>query len=272
MSDILGVILLGAVQALTEFLPVSSSGHLALLAPLLGRDEDSLTFDVGLHAGTGAAVLAYFAKDWAEIAQQGTRDLLKHRLSFPEWSRPGRVGALIVVGTIPAVAVGLLFGELIEGRLREPHMIAGMLLLGAVAMALADRWGGISRGLPDLTLKDALVIGVAQAVALAPGVSRSGVTLTAARGLGFERASAVRFSFLLSTPVIIGAFLLQAVKTRSSDVEWRLLVIGAVMAFLLGLVAIRFLLAFVVAHNLMPFVWYRIGLAGAIFAFLILRS
>jgi undecaprenyl-diphosphatase len=270
MADIIRAIALGAVQALTEFFPVSSSGHLALLGPILENDGSSLTFDVGLHAGTAAAVLVYFAGEWVEIARDGIRDLREHGQSFSKWSLRGRLGVFIAAATTPAVAVGAGFGTAIEERLRTPQSIALMLFLGAVVMAFADRRAGQGDGLHQVTLKTALVIGAAQAIALVPGVSRSGITITAARGLGLDRAAAVKFSFLLSTPVIIGALTLQAVKAAGSpDVEWRLMLIGATTAFLLGVAAIRVLLAFVVTHTLMPFVWYRIALAGAVLVSLI---
>lgn len=264
MDEVVRAILLGTVQALTEFLPVSSSAHLALLGPLLGNHEESLTLDVGLHAGTAAAVLVFFGRDWAQITRRGLADLWQHGAAVSRWSSPG-LGVLIAIGTLPAVMVGGLFGNVIEERLREPAMIAVMLLLGAVAMAVADRWGRTDRGLGDVTLRDSLVIGFSQAVALIPGVSRSGITITAGRGLGLERSAAVRFSFLLSMPVILGAVARQGVDAiGSADVEWRVIGIGATTAFLLGLLAIRFLLAFVATRTLMPFVWYRIGLAAVI--------
>lgn len=265
MNDIVRAILLGAVQALTEFFPVSSSAHLALLGPLLGDHDSSLTLDVALHGGTAAAVVLFFAGDWINILRGGATDLREHGLALRRWSPPGRLGALVAIGTIPALVVGGLFGDMIEDQLRAPTLIAVALVAGALAMAAADRWGRAARGVDDLTPLRSIVIGLGQALALIPGVSRSGVTITAGRALGMDRPAAVRFSFLLSIPVIVGAVARQAMTAVGSpDVEWLVLAVGALTAFALGLVAIRLLLALVTSGTLMPFVWYRLVLAGAI--------
>lgn len=270
MNEALRAALLGVIQALTEFLPVSSSAHIALLRPILGDHEASLTLDVGLHAGTAAAVVLFFWRDWMGIARQALGDLRLHGLAPSRWSPSGRLALLLAAATVPAVIVGGLFGDVIEERLREPTLIATMLLLGALAMGVADRWGSSARGLNRVSIADALVIGCCQAVALIPGVSRSGITITAGRALGFDRETAVRFSFLLSMPVIVGAVTQQGLRAMDDpQVSWGILAIGATTSLVVGLVVIRFLLKFVTTATLMPFVWYRIALAAVILGSLV---
>lgn len=266
MDDYLKAILLGVVQALTEFLPISSSGHLVVAPEVIGDDVSSLTFDVGLHLGTMVAVIVYFWRDWVEILSSGVRDAVRHRWSLGEWAWPSRLGLWIAFGTVPAVIVGLLFEDRIDRDLREPVVVAVALILGGLVLEVVDRWGATIGRITDMTPGRSIAIGCAQAVALIPGVSRSGATIGMARVLGFERVSAARFSFLLSAPVVLGAGVLQLSEalTGSEDVSWGPMLVGAVTAAVVGGLVIRFLLAFLESQTLRPFVWYRIALGLAI--------
>lgn len=262
---------LGVIQALTEFLPISSSGHLVIAHEVLGEDETPLTFDVGLHTGTLAAILVYFWSDWYEILRRTVLDVRGHRHHLGAWSLQARLGTLIALATLPAVVVGLLFGDVIEDRLRAPEVVASLLIAGAIAMAVLDRHGQ-ERGLGQVGVLHALVVGSAQALALVPGVSRSGATISAARGLGFARPDAARFSFLLAAPITLGAIVSELGGAYSAEehVEWGPLLLGSLVAFAVGLLVIRFLLRFLATRTLASFVWYRIILGLGIFGALAL--
>jgi undecaprenyl-diphosphatase len=262
VDDYLRAVVLGVVQALTEFLPISSSGHLILAPEIAGDEASSLTFDVGLHVGTAVAVVVYVWRDWLRIAFEGLRDAGVHRHHLSRWTPRAQLGIWLVIGTIPAVAIGLPFGDAIEEHLREPWLVGAMLVVVGLLIWVFDSWGATLGRLEQMTGGRALAIGVAQAVALVPGVSRAGITIGVARGLGFERPSAARFSFLLSAPVVLGAAVLKLSEALSGEevVAWGPLVVGAVVAGVLGAVVIRSLLAFLESHTLRVFVWYRIAL------------
>ena len=262
MDDYARAVLLGLIQALTEFLPISSSAHLVLAPHLLGDDVSSLTFDVGLHLGTIAAVLGYFWRDWLRIISAGLRDITRHSTALERWEPDARLGLWIMVGTIPAVIVGGLFDGVIEDHLREPWLAASMLIAFSFVILALDRAGALIRRVADVRPADAIVVGLAQALALIPGVSRSGMTIAAARGLGFQRADAARFSFLLSAPAVVGAAALELTKAVRGDevVAWRPMIVGMLVAAVAGALVIRWLLVFLQSHNLSVFVWYRIGL------------
>lgn len=256
MSDLLAAALLGLIQGITEFLPISSTAHLALAEKLLRLDPAryGLAFTVALHMGTLLAVLLYYARVWLELV----RDALRGRF--------GLLG-LLVVATIPAVVVALAFDDLIEGPLREPTSIAAALVLGSGIFLLAERLATARRATG--TLADALAIGVAQALALIPGMSRSGLTISMGLARGLSREEATRLSFLLSTPAVFGAGVKTALDARSGDVLLEhpdALAIGLVVSFLSGLGAIAFLVRFLRGHSLAWFVPYRLALAGVIVA------
>jgi len=261
-AELWRAVVLGLIQAATEFLPVSSSGHLVLVPELIGENISSLTFDVALHLGTMVAVIAFFWRDWLRIIGLGVGDIVRHGWRLKQWDPYSLLGLWIVLGTIPAVVGGLLFKDAIEKNLREPWLVGTMLIGFGVLMGALDRWGGTVGKLLDVTLGRAVIIGVAQAMALVPGVSRAGVTITAARGLGFERAAAARFSFLLSAPAVLGAGVLQFSEALGSDetLSWGPLMLGAFVSAVAGALVIRWLLAFLQSGTLWPFVWYRIAL------------
>ncbi|MCK9486158.1 MAG: undecaprenyl-diphosphatase UppP [Dehalococcoidia bacterium] len=262
----LEAVLLGVVQALTEFLPISSSGHLVLVPRVLGREPSSLTFDVALHLGTVVAVIGYFWRDWAAIVAAGLRDVATEGVAVRRWSPRARLGLWLVLATIPAVIVGALFSDWIDEHAREPVVVGVMLILFGVLLGLADRWGGLVGRLLDMTPGRAFAVGVAQAAALIPGVSRSGATITAGRALGFDRISAARFSFLLSAPVILGAGILSMAEalTGGEEVAWGPLVVGAVTAAAVGALVIGVFMRFIQRRTLAAFVWYRIALGAAV--------
>jgi undecaprenyl-diphosphatase len=261
VDDYVRAIILGAIQALSEFLPISSSGHLLIAERLMGEGIGSLTFDVGLHTGTLTAVLVYFWRDWVEIIRSGLRDIATHGVRLDRWSGSGRLGLWIAAGTMPAVVVGLLFNDAIETHAREALLVVFTLIGVGLLIDFLDRRGALVRGLGDVGLGSAMVIGLAQACALVPGVSRSGITIGAARGLGFERAAAARFSFLLSAPAVLGAAVLELSTAARGDeaLLWGPMLAGAVTAAVLGLLVIRGLLSFLQSRTLRVFLWYRIA-------------
>ena len=270
MDTVLQAIVMGIVQGLTEFLPVSSSGHLILVPALFGWDDtfiESLTFSVMLHLGTLVALLAYFWKDWVRLVPAGLA-ALRDRSFAGDPDR--RLAWLIAATTVPAIVVGVLLNDFIEENVRLPVTVAVLLLLGAAILWTADRIGRTDRSIGDLTFRNALAIGGAQAVALFPGVSRSGISIAAGRLVGLDRPSAARFSFLMATPITAGAGAWETLKVirGGSDVaiEPIALAAGMVAALVSGLPAIYFLLRWLSSHSLNVFVWYRIVLAAIILA------
>lgn len=256
--DSIQIIVLALVQGLTEFLPVSSSAHLVLVAPILGWQDQGLAFDIAVHVGTLGAVVLYFRQH-----------LL--RLAGGMW-RPGDDQQEVIrlgVATIPAVLAGLLLSDWLESWTRAPEVIMVTTLVFGLLLGFADRRRS---GAVQITLTLALVIGLFQVLALIPGTSRSGITMTAALLLGVSRVDAARFSFLLSIPIIAGAslFLVKDALEQDAAVQWLEWALGAGVAFVSALLCIRVFLALVERVGMMPFVWYRIVLSGAIGLWLVL--
>ncbi len=243
-------LILGIVQGLTEFLPVSSTAHLILLPWFFkwSGDLDTLTFDVALHAGTLLALVLCFWRDWIEMLTS------KRRLFF-----------LIIIASIPAGIAGVLFGDIIEENLRSPYIISIALVVGGIIMFLSEKMFKY-RSIENLKLFDAVLIGLSQAVALVPGVSRSGITISAGLFRGLDRSSAARFSFLLSTPIIAGATLLHAKKmmTGTNHYNLSLFMVGVAASAITGYAAITFLMSFFRKYSLNAFVYYRFFLAAVI--------
>ncbi len=203
--DLIEAIVLGILQGATEFLPVSSSGHLVLVPWYLGWDEPPLTFDVVVHLGTLTAVLVYFWRDWLTLIRAGWTALKTRSLHRnPDQDLDARLLVLLMVGTLPAALAGLLL-ESVFDQLSEPPVVAALLLVTAGLLVFSERRLTANRSLGDLTLRDALTIGASQAFAILPGISRSGSTIAAGIARGLPRASAARYSFLLGTPIILGA-------------------------------------------------------------------
>jgi len=271
----LHALVLGIIQGLAEFLPISSSGHLLIVPHLLGWEEQPLAFDVALHIGTLTTILVYFRRDWIELVSASLRDLAAHGLRISRWGAGGKLMLLIALGTVPAVLVGLGLSN-VEERLRTPGVVAAMLVLVSGVMAAAERWsarhphdeGAYGR----LTPRRVLLVGIAQACALVPGVSRSGATISAGMFAGLGRATAARFSFLLATPVTLAAAVKELPELRhASDQGISLLEIGIGISasLVVGVAAITLLLRYLQNRTLFPFIWYRVVLAAVIVATLV---
>ena len=253
------VIVLAIVQGLTEFLPISSSGHLVLVPYLVEWTDQGLAFDVAVHFGSLLAVCIFFREDIMGLLRGGTQ-ILGGDFKSPQ----AYMAIAIALGTIPAAAAGLLFASWIETNLRDPSVIVYTLAGYGILMALADRFARRDKSITDIRIRDALVIGVAQALALVPGTSRSGVTITAGRMLGFERQDAARFSFLLSAPVILLATVYKGAELVLGDaaVAWGELALGVVVSAVVAYLSIEFFMRFVSRIGLAPFAIYRLALAG----------
>jgi len=267
--DIFGqAVVMGIVQGLTEFLPVSSSGHLIIVPFLFGWTDPfitSLAFSVMLHIGTLAALLVYFRADWIRLVPAGFATI-RDRSFRADPDR--RLAWLLVVATIPAAIAGFLLSDVIETAFRDIGWVAVTLVLGAVILWLADRWGARTKGVEDVTFPVAAGIGTAQALALIPGFSRSGISISAARFAGLDREAAARFSFLMATPVTAGAALFEVRKLIAGetglDVPVGPLLAGMAAAFIAGMIAIGFLLRYLRTRSLTVFVIYRLVLAAVV--------
>lgn len=258
------IVVLALVQGLTEFLPVSSSGHLILVPILLGWPDQGLAIDVASHVGTLAAVLAYFWRDvWRMLA--GLARLARGKVD------PGaRLVGLLLAATLPALLVGLAVERFAGTALRHVEVVAWTMLAFAVALFLADRLGGVRRRLEGMALGQAILIGIAQVLAFVPGTSRSGITMVAGRLLGFERGEAARFSFLLSIPAILAAGLwegLHLARTANPDLLGAAL-LTALFAAIAGFLAIALLMAWLRRFGFLPFVIYRL-IFGAVLLYLV---
>lgn len=272
---ILQAVVLGVVQGLTEFLPVSSTAHLILLPHLLGwqlQADAVFAFDVLLQLGTLAAVLIYFHHDLIEIAAAMLQGLLKRA---PWQNTTARLGWLLIAGTIPAVVLGLALKPYFKALHEQPEVVAGVLAGTAILIFGAERWGRRERPLATVTALDALLIGAFQASALVPGVSRSAATICGALLRGLQRPDAARFSFLLSVPVLAGAGVLAAADLASTPNVAALLLpllIGTFTSMLVGLASIYWLLSYLQRRSLLVFGWYRIAAGLLALAVLLLRA
>jgi len=277
IEDLLKAALLGVLQGLTEFLPVSSTGHLVLAQKALGIDQDryGLSFDAALHLGTLVALVWYFGSRWLPLIEAALRSLAERSLADAE----ARLAWLIVVGTIPAAVLGLLFESRIEDAFRSPALVATMLIAFSAVFVVAEGLGKRQRHLPDLRWVDAVIIGFAQAVALVPGVSRSGATISAGLLRDIDRGEAAAFAFLMSAPIILGAVVSQVPGVAGDFADGALgwndaafFVTGLVTAGIVGYASIAFLLRFLVTNSLVPFAYYRVGLGLLVFAVLGVRA
>lgn len=251
--DILHVIILALIQGLTEFLPISSSAHLILPKELLGWPDQGLAFDVAVHVGTLLAVLVYFRKDVVQLIDGWFKHVGGDRSNVH-----GRLAWYIVLATIPACIFGFLCDDLIENHLRSIAVIAATTMVFGVVLAIADRKVG-QNTLMTMTWKAALIIGIAQAIALIPGTSRSGITITAALFLGFSRDESARFSFLMSIPIIIisgGYKTLGLLET--ANVDWFAMGVGIAVSSVSAYLCIHYFLSFINRLSMMPFVVYRL--------------
>jgi undecaprenyl-diphosphatase len=265
--SILQAIVLGLVQGATEFAPVSSSGHLILVPwifgwVLIGDADVRKSFDVALHMGTLLGALIYFRHDVGRYAGAWVRSVRARRLSTPD----ERIAWALVVGTIPGAIAGALFENVIQETLGAPWLIAVMLVAFGVVLVLVDRRARSDRSFDSIGPRDGLLLGTAQALALQPGVSRSGVTITAARAMGLDRESAARFSFLLSLPIIAGAGGYKAVDLAQTGLQGHAaeFVAGIVASAISGFVVIWGLLKYLKRHDFTVFLWYRVAVAALV--------
>ncbi len=252
--SIIQAIILGIIQGLTEFIPISSSGHLVIAHQLLDA-PDSLAFDVALHGGTLLALLVYFHKDIVRLTR-----------AFFVPSAETNLARLLAAATVPAVIAGILLESKAESMLRSTTIIALSLILAGCIMLVAEWYmqkrHTQTKKLETMTLKQALIVGGAQALALIPGVSRSGSTITAGLFAGLDRVAATRFAFLLGVPIITGAFIKTMMSGGTGEFQSQpaVFIAGATAAFLSGLLATRFLIRYLSKHSLAVFAWYRIAL------------
>lgn len=278
--ELLASAVLGIVQGLTEFLPISSSAHLILVPWILGWKPEGLVFDVSLHVGTAVAILAYFWRDWVTLAREFVHGLLARD---PLGNSHRKLAWLLIVGTLPAAIVGVLFEKQVENQLRSPLVTVATLVALGIVLYVADRRSRRQRSLDDFSWGDSIWIGLSQALALIPGVSRSGITISTALLRDADRPSAARFSFLLATPVIVGAgmfegwHLLKAIRhppfsmaggmANPVEIKWAVLATGVCCAAITGFLCIRYFLRYLQAGTFVPFVIYRFVLAAIVLLF-----
>ena len=265
--EFLQILILAMVQGLTEFLPISSSAHL-ILAPLVtGYADQGLAFDVAVHVGTLAAVVGYFRREVVAIGG----DFFRSWVNPAARSRESRLGWMIVIATIPVGLFGLLMKSLVETDLRAPLVIAITTIGFGILLLAADKLGKRSRDEYTIGWRDALVVGLFQAMAIIPGTSRSGATMTAGLFLGLTRKAASRFSFLISIPTIIMSGGLLTLDLLQSDVpvEWGSIMLGVGLAFVSAYLCIHFFLQFIERIGMTPFVIYRLVLGAAILVWLV---
>ena len=267
MLDLLKAVVLGLIQGLTEFLPISSSAHLRIFPELFGWGDPGAAFTAVVQIGTELAVLIYFRHDIWRIASTWLRSLFQ-----PEWRGhvDARMGWYIIIGSLPIVVLGIALKDVIEQDFRSLWIIGSTLVVLGVVLGIADRYGRNDRAIKKMGLRDALLMGLAQAAALVPGVSRSGATISMGRFLGFERAAATRFAFLLAIPAVVGAGLFQLSEIPGGDnaYGWGPTLVGTIVSFIVGYAAIAWLLRYVSTNSYTPFVVYRVLLGGTVLVLL----
>ncbi|WP_292672811.1 undecaprenyl-diphosphate phosphatase [Nocardioides sp.] len=267
MEDVLKAVVLGLIQGLTEFLPISSSAHLRIYPELFGWGDPGAAFTAVIQIGTELAVLIYFRNDIWRIVSTWTRSLFR-----PEYRGhlDARMGWYVIVGSLPIVVLGVLLKDVIERDFRSLWLIAGTLVVFGVVLGVADRVGSTERQIKEMHLQHAVLMGLAQACALVPGVSRSGATLSMGRFLGYDREAATRYAFLLAIPAVVGAglFELPEISSGDNDYGWGPTIIATVVSFVVGYAAIAWLLRYVSTRSYTPFVLYRVALGAGTFVLL----
>lgn len=263
MQELLQAIVLGVIQGLTEFLPISSSAHLRIFPELFGWGDPGAAFTAVIQVGTELAVLIYFRKDIWRIATTWLRSLVR-----PEYRGhlDARMGWFIIVGSLPIVLLGVALKDVIERDFRSLWIIGTTLVVLGLVLGLADKLGRTDKRIEQITLRDAVLMGLAQAAALVPGVSRSGATLSMGRLLGYDREAATRYAFLLAIPAVVGAgvFQLREIPGGDNPYGWTPTIVATVVSFLVGYAAIAWLLRYVSTRSYTPFVIYRVVLGTAV--------
>jgi undecaprenyl-diphosphatase len=257
--DFLKAVILGVLQGLTEFLPISSSAHLRIFPDILGWGDPGAAFTAVIQIGTELAVLIYFRNDLWRIGSTWWLSLFRPELRGQQDSR---MGWYIIVGSLPIVVLGVLLRDVIEREFRNLWITGVTLIVLGVILGVADRVGGTSRGVKDMTLTHSVLLGAAQALALVPGVSRSGATISMGRLLGYDREAATRFAFLLAVPAVIGAGIFQLQDIPGGENSYGVFptLVATVVSFVVGYSAIAWLLRYVSTNSYLPFVIYRIVL------------
>ena len=256
--EIFQAVILGLVQGLGEFLPISSSAHLVLVPWLFNWEDPGLTFDIALHIGTLLAVAIYFWRDWSQLITKGVTNAR---------SREGRLFWYLALATIPGAMIGLLLEEKAETIFRNPVLIAIMLIVLGIVLYWVDRKSAKKIEAENISLKTSFLIGLSQALAIIPGVSRSGITMTTGLFLGLTREGAARFSFLLSAPIIFGAAIVKLPHIIANPtVITTNFIVGMVVSFVSGIASIGFLLRYLQTKTFLPFAWYRFILGAVILA------
>lgn len=260
--ETLHIVWLALIQGVTEFLPISSSGHLLLPKELLGWPDQGLAFDVAVHVGTLAAIVLYFRNSLWQMARDWSLQLVARAPATED----SRLAWLLILATVPAAVFGVVFDGFIGTHLRSTLVVALTTLIFGVALGWADWKGSRARTLADITWKAALLIGLAQAVALIPGTSRSGITITAALLLGFTRADSARFSFLMSIPIIAlsGGYKALQLVVQQEPAPWLDLLIGAALAGVSAFVCVHYFMQYISRLGMLPFVVYRLILGGVL--------
>ena len=261
-------LVLGIVQGLTEFLPISSSAHQSIVGQFFGGEDVGAAFTAITQLGTEAAVILYFRRDIARIIARWVGSLAGR---VPKDDPDARMGWLVILGSVPIVVLGLLFQDAIDSALRNLWITAAMLAGFGVIIGVADRFARNARPLESLTWGHGVIFGLAQSLALVPGVSRSGATISAGLALGYTREAAARYSFLLAIPAVVGSGLFKLADITDDPVPpaWGPIVLATVVAFFIGYAVIAWLLRYISTHNFLPFVVYRIGLAVVVAALLL---
>jgi len=260
-------VLLGVVQGLGEFLPISSSAHLVIVPWLLNFPDPGLTFDVALHLGTLIALLAYFYKDWLQLTAAFFRSLTKKPAS---WDFQERLIWFLIIATIPGALAGYLLENYAETVFRAPALVATMMALMGIVMGIADRFSPKTKSLEKVTFFDSLWVGISQALAIIPGTSRSGVTITVGMLRKMDRPTAARFSFLLSTPIVAGACVLKLKNLFHGNADTNTIA-GIVVSAVVGYLAIKYMLYFLQRYSYRVYVLYRLAFAALVFAVVLAR-
>jgi undecaprenyl-diphosphatase len=267
VSDLLKAVILGTIQGLTEFLPISSSAHLRIFPEFFGWEDPGAAFTAVIQIGTELAVLIFFRKDIWRIASMWLKSLVK-----PEYRGhlDARMGWYIIIGSLPIVVLGILLKDVIERDFRNLWIIGTTLIVLGLVLGIADRVSSDDKQIRQITLRDAVLMGGAQALALIPGVSRSGATISMGRFLGYEREAATRYAFLLAIPAVVGAglFELKEIPDGENAYGWGPTVVATVVSFVVGYAAIAWLLRYVTTRSYLPFVIYRICLGTLVLVLL----
>ncbi|MFA4995874.1 MAG: undecaprenyl-diphosphatase UppP [Patescibacteria group bacterium] len=263
MIEVYRSLIIGAVQGVTEFLPISSSAHLVLVPYIFNWDYKGLSFDIALHFGTVIAIVAYFWKDWMVLIKSAASS--RQPADSDPAKYPKNLLWQIIIATIPTAIIGYLISDYVESTFHSPILLASNLVIFGIILYLVDLFTKTSSQISNIGYKQTFTVGLAQCLALIPGVSRSGITMIASRSLGLDRENAARFSFLLGTPAMIGAFIFDIKDLPLSSINLPF-ILGVISSTFFGFLTIKYLLQYLKRGNFSVFMWYRILLAGIVLA------